>query len=163
MVSQISLQKIIDADWSKQYLTRDGEVAARSFGSRLIKWVSSLPLLSFVKTIFQRSAAVATADMHGASANIKRVIRELIATGINKDHASITDSVKKVNDLFRSIASKRTIDDVDSALIDVDALEVEEVSDDDPETSTMPALPEVTRKKRALNRQLVLEANRRNK
>ncbi len=157
MVSQISLEKIIAADWSKQYLSSAGQVESRGIGSRLIKWLSSVPLLSFVKTLFQRSAAAATADMHSASKNIKGVISELIAGGINADHESITQSVKKVNDLFTSIASKRTINDYESALIDVEKLNSEEADVVD-DSST--GLPEVSRKQRMFNRQVVLAAKR---
>lgn len=119
MVSQVSLQNIIDADWSKQYLASTGAVESRGFCSKIVTFLRDVP---YVGGLF--SALLPKPDIFKASDAIKREIKELIATGSNPEDATIAAAAAKINELVYKIASKKPQNAVafDGALINVRAL-----------------------------------------
>lgn len=102
MVSQVSLQNIIDADWSKQYLTSSGTVQSRGFCSRLVTFLRQAP---YIGGLFARFFP--KPDIFKASDVIKREITQLIAGGKTAEDTVIVDAAKKVNELVYKIANKQ--------------------------------------------------------
>ncbi|MBS0634267.1 MAG: hypothetical protein JSR37_02235 [Verrucomicrobia bacterium] len=98
----ISLEKIINADWNKEFLSSTGVVATRGIGARLIKWVSQIPLVGkAIAGLFPR------ADIMQASKSIKEFVINLLLTGTASNNAELRKAASKVNALITHIADKR--------------------------------------------------------
>lgn len=124
MVDTVSLQKIIDADWSRQYLTSAGTVATRSWLSRAIKVLSKVPFLgSYIpKPEIYTSINLATTA-------IKAVLTDLFANGANDP--KIAQVAAKINNLVAHIAEKRPAEGKwNDVQIDLEALKPAPVVDD---------------------------------
>lgn len=124
MVDTVSLQKIIDADWSRQYLTSAGTVATRSWFSRAVKVLSKVPFLgSYIpKPEIYTSINLATTA-------IKAVLTDLFANGANDP--KIAQVAAKINNLVAHIAEKRPAEGKwNDVQIDLEALKPAPVVDD---------------------------------
>lgn len=181
----ISLEKIINADWNKEFLSSTGLVATRGIGARLIKLLSQIPLVGkAIAGLFPR------ADIMQASKSIKEFVINLLLTGTASNNAELRKAASKVNALITHIADKRPsqreelltaridIAEINTAIeeqesLDLDDLELntpdqkDEVVASDPQEELTPAkLDEKAQrvsdlKRRFIDRQLVLAARKR--
>lgn len=115
MVSRVSLQDIINADWSKQYLDNNGEVKNKScsydflgIGTKLVKLLRYVPFIG--PALFPKP------DITQASTAVKAKITELLKTGTSVDDAEVNEAALKVNGIVRKII--RTQDNPSKALYD---------------------------------------------
>ncbi|MBS0634948.1 MAG: hypothetical protein JSR37_05765 [Verrucomicrobia bacterium] len=105
MTSNISLVKILEADWTKEYLTSTGEVAPRTVGVRIVTWLRHAPLIGrIVDAIFPK------ADLLQASIAVKNEIIEEIklrATGGSKHPLrAVSVAADRVNELTAKVVKK---------------------------------------------------------
>ena len=155
-MANVSLPRIEEANWNTQFLTREGEIKNRSYFSRAIKWLLNLPLFSLIKPIFRKSVEQLSDDMARASGNIKaEIIRQITSGEMTKEDERITGAVAKINTLFAHISERRPGTMLNEIQLDVEAEDVEE--------EVRKPQPELSRRQRAVQRQLVLEARKREK
>lgn len=105
MTSNISLVRILEADWTKEYLTSTGEVAPRTVGVRIVTWLRHVPLIGrIVDAIFPK------ADLLQASIAVKNEIIEelkLRATGESKHPLrAVSVAAERVNELIAKVVKK---------------------------------------------------------
>ncbi|MBS0636386.1 MAG: hypothetical protein JSS12_02650, partial [Verrucomicrobia bacterium] len=100
------LEKIISADWSKDYLTSEGTVASRGYCARAVRFLRDLPFINpIINKYFPK------ADIYSGCTKVQQLINEIVLDdGFPPENVTIQKAAKKVNELLDHIAQKRPDD-----------------------------------------------------
>lgn len=101
MVSRVTLQNIVDADWTKQYLASTGEVESRSIFSPVVQ------LLRKILPAFISEAILPKADIFAGADAVKRTIIQLHAENPTAEADLLTKAAEKINNLVTYFATKQ--------------------------------------------------------
>lgn len=102
----VSLEKIISADWSKDYLTSEGTIASRGYCARAVRFLRDLPFINpIINKYFPK------ADIYSGCTNVQKLINEIVLdNGFPPENVTVQGAAKKVNELLDHIAQKRPDD-----------------------------------------------------